>query len=71
MKRGVPPEKVEALREWRDSNLFNDREKATLEYAEAMTISGHRVSNALFERLKEHFNEDALIELAGLAVESQ
>ena len=66
MKRGVPRNKVEALRRWCDSNLFNDREMAALEYAEAMTISEQRVSDELFKQLKVHFDEDALIELTGL-----
>lgn len=66
MKRGVPREKVEALRKWRDSNLFTDSEKAALEYAEAMTNSEQRVSDELFKQVKGHFNENALIELTGL-----
>ena len=39
MRRGVPFEKVEALENWRDSDLFEKHERAALEYAEAMTRS--------------------------------
>ena len=39
LKRGVPPSKVEALANWRVSNLFDVRECDALDYAEAMTRS--------------------------------
>jgi len=66
MKRGVAPAKVEALQGWRDSPLFDDRERSALDCAEAMTRSDRRVDDALFARLKRHFGDDALVELTGL-----
>ena len=39
MKRGVSGEKVETLETWRQSNLFDRRERTVLDYAEAMTRS--------------------------------
>ncbi len=65
-KRGVAADKVEALGNWRKSQLFDEREVCALDYAEAMTRSDRRVDDALFARLKRHFNEDALVELTGL-----
>ena len=58
--------KVEALEHWRDSDLFDAREKATLEYAEAMTDSNQRVTDQMVKRLRDHFDEDAIVELTGL-----
>ena len=58
--------KVEALEHWRDSGLFDAREKATLEYAEAMTDSNQRVTDQMVKRLRDHFDEDAIVELTGL-----
>ena len=37
LRRGVPRAKVEALAGWRTSPLFDDRERAALDYAEKMT----------------------------------
>ena len=67
-KRGVSLAKVEALREWRTSNLFEERERAVLEYAEAVTRSDIQVDDALMARIKQHFDDDAIIELTGLIV---
>jgi AhpD family alkylhydroperoxidase len=58
--------KVEALEGWRDSNLFDAKEKAALEYAEAMTDSSRRVTDQLVTRLRDFFDEDAIVELTGL-----
>ena len=49
---------------WRDSRLFSEEEKLALEYAERMTITGERVDDALFARLKARFSEAQIVELA-------
>jgi AhpD family alkylhydroperoxidase len=51
---------------WRDSAMFDARERVALEYAEAMTITGHGVNPTLSAQLAEHFDELALIELTAL-----
>ncbi len=38
-------------------------ERAALEFADTMTITGRDVSDELFARLREFYDEDALIEL--------
>ena len=58
--------KVEALEAWRDSDLFDAKEKAALEYAEAMTDSNRKVTDQMVERLREFFAEDEIVELTGL-----
>jgi alkylhydroperoxidase family enzyme len=58
--------KVEALADWRASALFEAAEKAALDYAERMTITGERVDDALFARLKEHFTEAQIVELTAV-----
>jgi AhpD family alkylhydroperoxidase len=65
-KRGASLAKVEALGQWRDSTLFDARERAALEYAEAMTYPDRGVDNAIMARLKQHFDDDAVVELTGL-----
>lgn len=66
LRRGADPEKVRALEHWRESGLFDDRERAALDYAEAMTLSQSGVDDAMMERLKRHFEDDAIVELTGL-----
>jgi alkylhydroperoxidase family enzyme len=39
LKRGASVEKIEALSQWRDSDLFDARERTALDYAEAVTLS--------------------------------
>ncbi len=58
--------KVEALVQWRTSSLFSAPERAALEYTEAMTITGQGVNDALMTELRQHYSDDALIELTAL-----
>ncbi len=60
---GVSDEKFAALATYIDSELFDDRERAALEYADAMTITGQDVSDELFARLRQWFDADAMVEL--------
>ena len=66
LKRGVAMDKVEALQDWRESDLFSDLERDALDYAEAMTRSDREVDDALVSRLKHYFDDDGLVELTGL-----
>ena len=59
----VPEEKIIAVKEHAKSPLFDERERLALEYADCMTLSDRDVSDELFGRLKDVFDEDALIEL--------
>jgi len=63
-RRGVPLEKIAQLTEWRTSALFDAEERLALEYAEAMTVNA--VDEALRERVKAHWSDDAIVELTGL-----
>lgn len=65
-KRTGSTVKVEALENWRDSGLFDDREKAVLTYAEAMTDSRLQVDDDMVARLRTFFDEDGIVELTGL-----
>jgi uncharacterized peroxidase-related enzyme len=66
IKRGASFDKVDALQDWEASNLFDRRERVALEYAEAMTWSDREVDDDLFGRLREDFDDDAIVELTGL-----
>ncbi len=66
LKRGVSLDKLEALEDWRHSDLFGERERAALEFAEVVTRPDLSVGDKLMDRLKLHFNDDAVVELTGL-----
>ena len=59
-------EKVAALHQWRESPIFDEIEKAVLEYVEAVTYTDGRVEPELMSRLRQYFSDDALVELTGL-----
>jgi AhpD family alkylhydroperoxidase len=64
--RGLVEDKLRALPLFEDSTLFNEREKTALAYAEAATRSDRRVDAALLSRLRKHFDDQAIVELAAL-----
>ncbi|MBK7664713.1 MAG: carboxymuconolactone decarboxylase family protein [Sterolibacteriaceae bacterium] len=65
-ERGGAMDKVLAVGDVHGSDLFSPRERLALEYAEVMTQTGRQVSEDLIARLREHFDEGALIELTAL-----
>jgi AhpD family alkylhydroperoxidase len=66
LKRGVAVEKVAALAAWQTSNLFDAQERAALAYAEAVTLPHRGVDDDLISQLKQHFDDDAIVELTAL-----
>ena len=44
-------------------DVFDDDEKLVLEYADRITLSDREVDDEFFARLRERFDEDALVEL--------
>lgn len=52
-----------ALSDWEASALFTGVERLVLEFADAMTITGREVSDELFARVREQFDDDAIVEL--------
>ncbi len=61
--RGVSDEKILALDKYATSPLYEEKERAALEYAERMTVTDRDVDEELFSRLRRYFDEDALVEL--------
>ncbi len=66
VKRSGSMEKVEKLAQWKESDLFDDKEKVILEYTEAVTYSDQQVTDELIERLKGFIDDDSIVELTGL-----
>ncbi len=60
---GLSEQKILALADYAISPLYSKVERVTLEYADAMTITGREVSDELFARLRQLYNDDELVEL--------
>ena len=65
MHMGVDPAKVRAVGQWRSSDLFDERERVVLEYAEVATGSPAEVSDELAARVRGHLSDAEFVELAG------
>lgn len=49
---------------WRESTLFSEKERAALEWTEAVTkLSDHGISNEIYLRVREHFSEKEVSDL--------
>ncbi len=63
---GIPDDKILALEEYATSALYDERERVALQYADAITLSDRDVDEALFERVRDLFGEDAVVELTAV-----
>ena len=71
MQAGATDDKIRQVPTWRESELFSAMEKDALEYAERVTITGEKVTDELWGRLRGRFTEAQLVELtAAVALEN-
>ena len=61
---GETEQRLYSLEAWREAPYYNDRERAALEWTEAVTLvrEGH-VPDAVYETVRKQFSEEELIEL--------
>jgi AhpD family alkylhydroperoxidase len=64
LKRGGSKEKLLNLDQFDQSDLFNEQEKAALAYAKGIAKSDQKAE--VFAKLKNHFSDDAIVELTSL-----
>jgi len=70
-KYGLTGEELLALPNYRTSALFSDLDKLVLDYAVGMSRTPVEVSDELFGKLRQHFDDAQLVELTHLiAVEN-
>jgi alkylhydroperoxidase family enzyme len=50
-----------------ETGPFDEREKAALAYAQQLTIDANRVDDALFARLRQHYDEGEIVEISAMA----
>jgi alkylhydroperoxidase family enzyme len=62
---GLSKAECDALADWKNSRLFDDRERAALAYIDAMTRD-IVVADEVFNALRPHFNERQIVELTVL-----
>jgi alkylhydroperoxidase family enzyme len=71
MRAGATEAKIAEVAAAATSQLFDEREKAALEYAEAMTFTDRKVGEDLFARVRAFFSEAQVVELtAAVALEN-
>ena len=63
---GISTDKLNALVDDAKSLLFDEAERVALEYADALTDTTRDVDDALFARVRQHYDEDAIAELTML-----
>ncbi len=61
---GETEQRLYELDAWRETPFYTDRERAALEWTEAVTlVSETHVPDEVYERVRQHFNEDELVNL--------
>ena len=59
---GFSDEKIEALKAWGVSDLFDPLERALLAYTDALVLAFGRVEEAIFDALRQHFDDEQILE---------
>lgn len=71
VQQGLDPDKVRDVPRWRTSQVYDERERVVLEYAERATATPATVDEELAARMHEHFDDETFVELAAwVALES-
>jgi AhpD family alkylhydroperoxidase len=65
---GETEQRLYALSAWRETPFFTDRERAALAWAEAVTLVGGGVPDAVFEEARSQFTEKELADLTWAVV---
>ncbi|NIJ60319.1 AhpD family alkylhydroperoxidase [Pseudochelatococcus lubricantis] len=61
---GIPAQKLHLVSVWRESPLFDDRERAVLEWTESLTlIASTGAPDGAYEAVRAHFTEEQIAQL--------
>ncbi len=66
--QGIAPEKIAHLAAWRESTLFDEKERAALAYCEALTAYDVAAFPALHEAMSALFSEGEIAEIAAIVI---
>ncbi|WNC91434.1 carboxymuconolactone decarboxylase family protein [Paraburkholderia sp. FT54] len=63
-KGGETERRLATVVVWRETPFFTDRERAALEWTEALTLVSHdHVPDAVWEAVRPHFSDEELVDL--------
>lgn len=62
---GMDDAKLEAVVDYRTSPLYTEAERAALDFAVAAASQPNRVDDALMARMKQHWSDAQIVEIAG------
>lgn len=63
-RHGESEQRLYGVTAWRETPFFSERERAALEWTEAVTeVAKHHVPDEIYERVKEHLSEKELVDL--------
>ncbi|MDA8109904.1 MAG: carboxymuconolactone decarboxylase family protein [Betaproteobacteria bacterium] len=60
---GETEQRLYVLQAWREAPFYDERERAALEWTEAVTCIAEGVPDELYERVRRHFSEKELVDL--------
>lgn len=64
-KAGETEQRLYLLSAWRETSFFTEKERAALEWTEALTLlPQNSISDALYEKMRQHFSEKELVALS-------
>jgi alkylhydroperoxidase family enzyme len=66
LRSGIKDAKLAAVWEFRTSPLFDEKERAAIEFAIAAAAQPNDVTDELFARMKRHWSEGEIIEITAL-----
>ncbi len=66
LRSGLSEDQLRALPRYRESEQFSELEKLVLDYATGISMTPVDVSDELFSRLREHFDDAQLVELTNV-----
>jgi AhpD family alkylhydroperoxidase len=62
--RGETVERIAGLSAWKPTPFYSDRERAALAWCDAVTtVAAEHVSDAVFDTVRPHFTDKALVDL--------
>jgi AhpD family alkylhydroperoxidase len=66
---GETEQRIYALNAWRETPFYTDRERAALEWTEAVTrVADTHVPDDVYAQVAAHFNEDEIVALTGAVI---
>ncbi len=50
-----------------ENGPFDEKEKAALAYTKQFTLDAHKIDDAMFARLRQHYDEGEIVEISAMA----